>query len=131
MMHGDLMRMQSLGTALNLETFWNWLHEHHNCIVRAGTSDAWLYDQDDLHWHLYEDMGSKYGVQLMRGKQTVAELAIGGSDVMYVEMAPSSETQGHFEFQLMGGQDQDMYAVYHFVMAHGYEEDTHTKPATH
>ena len=43
MMHGDLMRMQSLGTALNLETFWNWLHEHHNCIVRAGTSEAWLY----------------------------------------------------------------------------------------
>lgn len=125
------MKMKSLGTALTLEQFWRWLHEHHNCIVRAGTPDAWLYDQDDLHWHLYEDAGGKLGLQLLRGKQTLAELSITHADVAYVDVAPSAETQGHFEFQLLGGDENDMYAVYHFVMAHGYEEDETSHPATH
>lgn len=124
------MNVKNLGTALQVEKFWKWLHEHHNCIVRAGTPDSWLYDQDDLHWHLYEDAG-KLGVQTMRGKQVQAEMAIVVADVMYVDVSPSAETQGHFEFQLMGGPENDMYALYHFVMAHGYEEDEAHRPATH
>ena len=124
------MRVNNLGTALSLEKFWQWLHEHHNCIVRAGTPDTLLYDQEDLHWHLFEDRGGKLGVQLLRGKQILAEMAIVRSDVMYVEMAPSPETQGHFDFQLLGGPEQDMVALYHFEMAHGYEEiETQGAPA--
>lgn len=125
------MQVQSLGTALPLERFWQWLHDHHNCIVRAGTPEAWIYDQEDLHWHLYEDRGGKLGLQLLRGKQLLAELAVQASDIAYVDVAPSAETQGHFEFQLLGGERDDMYALYHFVMAHGYEESEHKSQAPH
>ena len=43
------------GTTLAFDRFWRWLKRHPNCILRAGTSDAYLYEQEDLHWHLEED----------------------------------------------------------------------------
>ena len=42
------------GATLPFERFWKWLKHHPNCILRAGTSEAWLYDHEDLHWHLEE-----------------------------------------------------------------------------
>ncbi|MFN7974134.1 MAG: hypothetical protein U0166_17595 [Acidobacteriota bacterium] len=125
------MRVTNLGTALPVERFWTWLHEHHNCIVSAGTPDVWIYDADDLHWHLTEDPGGKLGVEVCRGKQVVAEMSIVKAEVLYVDVGPSLDTQGHFEFQLMGGPEGDQYALYHFVTAHGYEDEDAHKTATH
>lgn len=103
------------------DTFWRWLNLHHNCIVRASSVDCSIYDQDDLHWHLYEEPGDRRGVQLMRGKQILAEMVI-ATEVVYVEVVTSPELDGHFEFHLLGGAEE-MQPLYHFVLGHGLEED--------
>ena len=109
---------------LVFERFWRWLIIHHNCIVRAGTDNAWLYDRDDLHWHLYEDEDGRRGVQLMRGKQVLGEFMLEAGEAGYVEAAPSTEAEGHFEFQVLSGDEGHMHLVYHFVLAHGFDEET-------
>ena len=40
---------------LPFDTFWNWLMLHPNCILRAGTADAVIFDDDDLHWHFAQE----------------------------------------------------------------------------
>jgi hypothetical protein len=116
------MSVTAVGTAMQLDKFWRWLQEHHNCIVRAGTRDAVLYDQDDLHWHLYEDGEHNIVIQLMRGKELMGEFSISRPDVMFVEATPAAEGEGQFEFNLVGGPEGEPLAMYHFLMAHGVEE---------
>ncbi|MGB6366978.1 MAG: hypothetical protein WBG93_09130, partial [Thermoanaerobaculia bacterium] len=56
---------------LSLEAFWSWLLTHPNCIVRAGTREAVIYDDEDLHWHLANEGPETLLVQLVRGKRLV------------------------------------------------------------
>jgi hypothetical protein len=42
-------------STFSFETFWQWLMRHPNCILRAGSPDAVLYDDEDLHWHFAAD----------------------------------------------------------------------------
>ncbi len=45
---------------LAFDEFWRWLVLHPNCIVRAGTADSVLYDDDDLHWHFANEGPEAY-----------------------------------------------------------------------
>ena len=121
----------NLSATLNFEQFWLWLREHNDCIVRAGTRSAWLYDHDDLHWHLREEASGRRYVQLLRGKQLIAEFAFTQTDALYIEMVPSSETEGHFEFQFFSSTGGQLEPRYVFVMAHAYEEQPAHHQATH
>ena len=42
---------------------------HPNCIVRAGTPEAIMYDDEDLHWHFAVEGTSTLLVQVLRGKR--------------------------------------------------------------
>jgi hypothetical protein len=118
------------GTTLQFDRFWRWLKRHSGCILRAGTPDAFLYDQDDLHWHLEEDEERVPTVQLVRGKQILAELAIEIRDVLFVQAVPDADGEpGQFVFELVGGAGEEPYAVYHFLLAHGFEEEASHRPA--
>jgi len=114
------------GTALALERFWKWLKDHSNCILRAGTQDCYLYDQDELHWHLGEGPDRNLWVQVMSGKQLVSELVIETASVLFVQAAPDTETDepGRFLFELVGGPKDEAYPLYHFLMAHGFDDAT-------
>jgi len=111
------------GATLPFERFWKWLKHHPNCILRAGTHDVWLYDQDDLHWHLEEDPDRNPSVQLVRGKQILAEIVLDVREVVFVQSTLDAEVDGerHFLFELLGGEQ----ALYHFLVAHGFEEEPH------
>ena len=112
------------GTTLAFDAFWRWLRQHANCILRAGTVDTYLYDQDAFHWQLEEDEERNPVVQLVWAKQLVAELVLDVRDVLYVEATPDDAGEpGHFVFELMGGAKEEPYAVYHFVVAHAFEEE--------
>ena len=39
-------------TTLSFDEFWEWLMGHPNCILRAGTPDTILFDDEDFYWHL-------------------------------------------------------------------------------
>ena len=117
------------GTTLAFDRFWRWLKRHANCILRAGTPDSYLYDHEDLHWHLDEDDDRVPTVQLMRGKQIMGELVLESRDVLFVQAVPDPDgEQGQFVFELVGGGGDEPYAVYHFLLAHGFEEEQSHRP---
>jgi hypothetical protein len=111
------------GTALGLEQFWRWLKDHPNCILRAGTPESFLYDHEQVHWHLGEDPDRNLVIQLIWGKQVIGEMVIAPRDVLFVQAAPDGESEepGRFIFDLIGGSKEEPYPLYHFQMAHSYE----------
>ncbi len=113
------------GTALVLERFWKWLKEHTSCILRAGTPDCYLYDDEDLHWHLGEDGDRNLVVQVIRGKEVFAEIILVPRDVLFVQAAPDPETgePDRYLFELIGGSREEPYPLYHFLMAHSFEDE--------
>jgi len=117
------------GTTVAFDRFWRWLKRHANCILRAGTPDAFLYDADDLHWHLEEDEERLPTVQLLRGKQLLGELVLEARDVLFVQAMPDPDgEQGQFLFEVVGGGGDEPFPVYHFVLAHGFDEETAHRP---
>ena len=113
------------GSTLEFDRFWRWLKRHIHCIVRAGTPDAFLYDQDEMHWHLDDDDDRTPIVQLMLGKQLVGELVLENRDLLFVQVMPDPEGEaGHHLFELIGGESREPHAVYHFVITHGLDDST-------
>jgi hypothetical protein len=106
-----------------LEQFWRWLKDHPNCILRAGTPESFLYDHEQVHWHLGEDPDRNLVIQLIWGKQVIGEMVIAPRDVLFVQAAPDGESEepGRFIFDLIGGSKDEPYPLYHFQMAHSYE----------
>ncbi|HSM92047.1 MAG TPA: hypothetical protein VLT47_04110 [Anaeromyxobacteraceae bacterium] len=111
------------GATLEFDRFWHWLKRHIHCIVRVGTPDAFLYDQEDLHWHLDEDEDRTPVVQLMRAKQPIAEVVVDTRDVLFVQVTPDPDGEaGQHLFEVIGGEAGAPQPVYHFVLTHGLDE---------
>jgi len=116
------------GTTIPFDRFWRWLRRHPNCVLRAGTADSYLYDQEDLHWHIDEDEDRTPTVQLVRGKQVLGELVLEAREVLFVQAVPDPDGEaGQTLFELFGGGDEP-YAMYHFVLAHGLDEESGHRP---
>jgi len=120
-------------STLSFEAFWSWLIRHPNCIDRAGTPDAALFDDDDLHWHFAADGGRLY-VQVIRGKRLLGELLLEAERVSYVQVLPEEHESDHL-FELVAESDDGAEVLYFFVMAHGPDEEEETSdkhgPAVH
>lgn len=118
------------GTTLAFEKFWTWLRGHPNCILRAGTDEVWLYDQEEFHWHLEEDGKRGAGLQLLAGKRVIAELLIDLRDVLFVQSSPEEVEEGGPKgatmFEIVVGNKEETYTAYHFVLAHPFEEEAPT-----
>jgi hypothetical protein len=113
------------GLTLTLQRFWRWLAEHPNCILRAGSADAYLYDQDEFHWHVHEDRSGLPRIQLIWGKRLIGEIVLDTRDVLYVQATPYAEV-GEPEgvlFELIAGQAGNTFSIYQFVLAHTFEEE--------
>ncbi|MFN7133420.1 MAG: hypothetical protein ACK4N5_15175 [Myxococcales bacterium] len=113
------------GTTLTFDRFWRFLREHSNCILRAGSEDVWLFDQEDLHWHFEEDSRHHPVVQLIQGKRMIAEMILDVRDVMFVQGTPEGEGEEESTlFEVVVGNKEETYTAYHFVLAHPFEEET-------
>ena len=121
------------GTTIQFDRFWRWLKQHPNCVLRAGTLDTFLYDQESYHWHLEEDAERNPVVQVVWGKLLVGEMILDVRDVLFVQAIPDPEGSepGQFLFELIGGSKEEPYAVYHFLLAHGFEEEASHPPLRH
>lgn len=113
--------MASETKALNLDEFWRWASMHYNCILRAGNDACVVFDHPYLHWHLTREDGLLF-VQLVRGKDLIAEFAIDPNLVLYVEATPQQEEE-QVNFDLVANVDGEPLNIFHFLMAHGYDED--------
>lgn len=107
---------------LSFDKFWKWLVAHPNCIIRAGTPDSVLYDDDDLHWHLSTERPGQFQVQLVRGKRLLAEIFIKSNEVAYVQES-IADKEGEYLFELVSESEKDRVAPYFFVLAHRYEAE--------
>jgi hypothetical protein len=107
---------------LAFDKFWSWLQGHANCIVRAGTPEAVLFDHDDYHWNLTveREEDGLFLVQLVRGKDLVGELVVVPADVAYVQCEPGEGEEFVFECIVEGEAARE--AAYHFVLSHGHDD---------
>lgn len=113
-------RTNAAPLTLQFEKFWSWLNVHANCILRAGTHDAVLFDHEDYHWHLTAEDDLTLIVQLVRGKELVGEIVIASSEIAYVQCEPGEGDEFLFECVVENMAAREV--AYHFVLAHGYEE---------
>jgi hypothetical protein len=120
--HADpVERAMEERTTMPFDTFWAWLTQHPDCIVRAGTPEAVLFDDDDLHWLFSHDEDGPLVVQLVRGKRLIGEILIEAQQVAYVELGIAESPEEHV-FDLIAETERERFAPYFFVMAHGFEE---------
>jgi len=109
--------IQHATATLPFDAFWSWLQAHPNCIIRAGTPEAVLYDDDDLHWHFSAEGPDTFLVQLQRGKKLVGEMMVVPTDVAFVQGVSAEEDE--YVFELISQTQADRVALYHFVLSHG------------
>lgn len=119
---------------LTFETFWAWVVAHPNCILRAGTPESILYDEEDFHWHFAAEGPHTLLVQVIRGKRLVGELLVEPEQVAYVQGA-AGDREDEFVFELVAESEDDRVVSYFFVLAHGYDveeaEPTHPHTRVH
>lgn len=104
-----------------LEAFWAWLMRHPNCILRAGTAEAALYDDDDFHWHFASE-GTAVYVQVIRGKHLIGEVGIDTERISYVQYV-GEETEGEHMFELVVEDEARSAASHFFVLSHGLDDE--------
>jgi hypothetical protein len=119
-------RLAAVATTLTFEKFWAWLKGHANCIVRAGTPEFVLLDQDDFHWTLESEDDHTFVLQLARAKDLVGELLLFPADIAYVQCEPG-EADGEWLFECVVESEKAREAAYHFVMSHEYEDTEHRR----
>jgi hypothetical protein len=117
-------RLTTVATTLSFETFLRWLNAHVNCILRAGTPEAVLFDHEDFHWTVTDEDEHTKVVQVARGKELVGELVVFPAEITYVQAEPA-ETEGEFLFECVVEGENAREVAYHFVMAHEYETAEH------
>jgi hypothetical protein len=123
--------VKGVTSTLSLGVFWAWLIQHPNCILRAGSRDSVLFDDEDLHWHLTGDGPFGFLVQVVRGKHVTGEIRLNSDQITYVEGGPG-EHEGEFVFELIAEDESDRTAAYFFVLSHDYEaEDRPAKSPVH
>ena len=108
-------------TTLSFQAFWDWLQQHTNCILRAGTPEASLYDDDDLHWYVGPDRGALV-VQAIRGKRLMGEIVVEPDRVAYVDDL-GEEREGEHTFEAISETRTERLAAYSFVLSHGVDAD--------
>lgn len=107
---------------LSFDEFWNWLMTHPNCIVRAGTPQAVLYDDEDLYWHFATEGPGTVAVQVLRGKRLLGELLIESEQVDYVQSTPAENEE--YLFELISETEKERKAICFFALSHAYEAET-------
>lgn len=116
---------------LPFDRFWQWVVLHANCILRAGTTEAAIFDDEDLHWHFGTETDGIVLVQLIRGKRLYGELYIDSERIDYVQAVPT-DNEGEFVFELISENEEGRIPSYFFVLVHAYdEEDTQGSRKVH
>jgi hypothetical protein len=118
--------IEHAGTTLSFDAFWSWLQAHPNCIIRAGTPETVLYDEENLHWHFTAEGTDTQVVQLVRGKSLVGEMLVTPGDITYVQGVAGEEDE--YVFELVSETETDRVAAYYFVLSHPY--DAQQRPAS-
>ncbi len=113
----------STASPLTFDTFWRWLQEHRNCVLRVGSNDVVLMDNELVHWDFFDEDDGRAVVQAIVGKALVGEAIIERSDVLFVQASPDLEQPGSqaWNFELIGGNKEESFPLFAFLLTHGME----------
>jgi hypothetical protein len=114
-------------TTFAFDVFWEWLGRHAGCIVRAGTPEAVLYDDDDLHWTFATEEEGTVVVQVLHGKRLIGEIFVDTEQIAYVQSVPTDTPDEH-TFELIAESESERFAPCFFVLVHGLELDEGGSP---
>ena len=108
---------------LTFEAFWRWLQDHRNCLLRVGSADVVLMDNELLHWDFFEEDDGSTVVQAILGKSLVGEVIIERSDILFVQASPDLEQPASqaWNFECIGGSREENYPLFSFLMTHSME----------
>lgn len=108
---------------LTFDAFWRWLQEHRNCVLRVGSADVMLMDNELTHWDFFDEDDGRAVVQAILGKALIGELIIERSDVLFVQTSPDLEQPASqaWNFELIGGSRDENYPLFSFLLSHGME----------
>lgn len=108
---------------LTFESFWRWLQDHRNCLLRVGSNDVVLMDHELMHWDFFEEEDGSAVVQAILGKALVGEVIIERADILFVQASPDAEQPGSqaWHFECMGGSKDESYPVFSFLLTHSME----------
>jgi len=112
--------------SLSIAEFWSWLINHPNCILRAGTPETVVYDDEALHWGFGAEEPETLIIQAIRGKRPVGEILVVPDQVSWVRGA-QGDIEGEYLFELMSETEEEPFASYFFVMTHGLDDDFSSK----
>ena len=113
---------------LPFDVFWVWLMGHPNCILRAGTPEAVIYDDEDLHWHFAAEEPDTLVVQVLRGKLLVGELLIAPEQIAFVQ-GGRGDREDEFVFEVITETEVERSPAYFFVLIHGFDEEGEFSPS--
>ncbi|HJQ85246.1 MAG TPA: hypothetical protein VKA21_14270 [Candidatus Binatia bacterium] len=111
--------MEHAAATVPFDAFWNWLQAHPNCIIRAGTPEAVVYDDEELHWHFTVEGTDTLVVQVLRGKRLIGEILVAPAEVAYVQWVTGEDDE--YVFELISETETDRVAAYYFVLSHSYD----------
>jgi hypothetical protein len=117
------MSSSSAAAPLTFDVFWRWLQEHRNCVLRIGSNDVMLMDNELLHWDFFDEDDGRAVVQAIVGKSLVGEVIIERSDVLFVQGSLDLESPGSqaWNFELIGGSKEENFPLFSFLLTHGME----------
>lgn len=113
----------STAAPLTFDVFWRWLQEHRNCVLRFGSNDVMLMDNELVHWDFFDEEEGRAVVQAIVGKSLVGEIIIERSDILFVQASPDLEQPGSqaWNFELIGGNKDENYPIFSLLLSHGME----------
>jgi hypothetical protein len=109
---------------LTFPGFWEFLKDHANCVLGASWGPGALFDEDSLHWVLFDREDHHAVLQLIRGKNLVGELVIDPQEIDEVEISPDPENpqSGHYLAELLSSAARGREPLGHVLLAHGVED---------
>jgi hypothetical protein len=113
----------STAAPLTFDTFWRWVQDHRNCVLRVGSNDVMLMDNEMVHWDFFEEDDGRAVVQAILGKSLVGEVVIERSEVLFVQASPEVDPAGSqaWNFELIGGNKEENFPLFSFLVSHGIE----------
>jgi len=117
------MPPSSTAAPLTFDSFWRWLAEHRNCVLRVGSNDVVLMDNELLHWDFFDEDDGRAVVQAIIGKSLVGEVIIERSEILFVQASLDLESPGSqaWNFELIGGPKDESFPLFSFLLTHGME----------
>ena len=115
--------MSTTPTSLTFDAFWRWVQEHRNCIVRIGAGEAAVMDNELLHWEFFTEDEGRVVCHALMGKSLVGEIVIDRTEVAVVQGSIDLDNpqSGCWIFECVGGEHDETFPLYHFVLTHGME----------